>query len=339
MTRHYCSYFDHRYLPRGLAMIRSLHRFESESLVWVLCLNDECHTIMTLLAEPNVRLIRMEEFESENPALAPAKQDRSLIEYYFTCTPSLVCFVMDHCSAGDTVTYVDGDLYFFSDPQPLYDELGQGVVSICPHRFAPWLKDRECYGLYNVGWLTFRNDTRGKSVVQWWRDRCNEWCFDVLEKDRFADQKYLDCFPKLFEGVVVLQHDGANVAPWNIGRYRMDKRDATILVDGKVPLIFFHFHGLKRLGRFAYRAAHRPYRAPFRGVVRREIYLPYIAELAAIARQTDRYGTGPAQLLVRHAIIGESMPRRLKSRVRHMVDVAAAMARAEVVYVVAKRVI
>src|SRR5262249_40688234 len=157
------------------------------------CLNDACHELMSGLAEPGVRLISMREFEAGDEALLAARQNRSLIEYYFTCTPSLIRFVLRRCvAASDTVTYVDGDLYFFSSPDCLYDELAGSSVSLIPHRFPESQRQREIYGLYNVGWLTFRNDPNGLAVVSWWRDRCNEWCFDRLEGDRFADQKYLD---------------------------------------------------------------------------------------------------------------------------------------------------
>lgn len=319
-------------------MVRSLHKFEGEAHVWVLCLNDECYALMAGLAEPNVRLIRMEEFESANPALVAAKANRSLIEYYFTCTPSLVSFVMKQCAPGSTITYVDADLYFFSDPRPLHEELDSGAVSICPHRFPPWLKDRERYGLYNVGWLTFRNDARGEAVADWWRDRCIEWCFDVVEQERFADQKYLDRFPELFEGVVILQHHGANVAPWNLGRYEIGRRGATVTIEENVPLIFFHFHGVKHLGRFFYRAAHRAYGAPFRGAVRRDLYLPYVAELASISRQLHSHGHRAAQLLKRHTKGQKLSVEKLKDQVWNILDTAAAAFRGEVVCVVGRAV-
>src|SRR4051794_28739400 len=126
MQRHYCTYFDHRYLPRGLAMIRSLRRFEPAAAIWVLCLDDLCHRIMSEISEPHVRLISLEEFEQGDEELTRARSNRSLVDYYFTCPPSLVRFVLLRAEPQDSVTYLDADLYFFSDPKPLYDELGAG---------------------------------------------------------------------------------------------------------------------------------------------------------------------------------------------------------------------
>lgn len=334
MTRHYCSYFDHRYLPRALAMIRSLRRFESASRFWVLCLDDQCLQLLAKVKEPNVTLISLQTFMRGDDDLAAARKNRSLVEFYFTCTPSLVRYVLQRSSPEDSVTYVDADLFFFSDPDPLYRELGTGSVSVIPHRFTEVLKDRERYGKYNVGWLTFRNTESGRAVAEWWRSRCNEWCFDRLEDDRFADQKYLERFGQLFGDVVELAHEGANVAPWNIGRYRLMRRDGIVCVNGR-PLVFFHFHALKSFGPTLYRAPHRAYRAPFGYAVRKWIYRPYVRELATITRELRQHGLEFSKVLTRGAKGGASRSAKLK----RAVDVLVAIARRELVMVVAGRVI
>ena len=45
------------------------------------------------------------------------------------------------------------------------------------------------------------------------------------------------------------------------------------------PLLFFHFYGVKRSGRY-YFNSHRLYHAPFSDMMRQRIYEPYIAVLA-----------------------------------------------------------
>lgn len=300
MRRHYCCYFDHRYLPRGVAMIRSLRRFDPGSEMWVLCLNDACHELMTMLTEPGVRLIRLAELEAADPELSAVKLTRTLVEYYFTCTPSLIRFVQERVPANALVTYVDGDLWFFSDPEPLFAELGSGAVSIVPHRFAQNLLHLEQFGAYNVGWLTFRNDERGVAVARWWRERCIEWCYDYLDNGRFADQKYLEQFAKLFQGVVVLQHPGANLAPWNLGRHHVTvDGNGTLLADGK-PVVFFHFHGLRTLGRMLYFAEHARYGAPWNSTIKHRLYRPYVSAVASINAQVQSYGQLRGPTLARH---------------------------------------
>jgi glycosyltransferase involved in cell wall biosynthesis len=300
MNSNYCCYFDHRYLARGLAMIRSLRKWHSSATVWVLCLSEECHRVLSELREPGVNLLRVADLELEYPALAEARTNRSLIEFYFTCTPSLVRYVLDKVAEGAVVTYVDGDLYFFSDPQPLFDELRGKSVSIIPHRFPRQLKHLEKYGLYNVGWMSFRNDASGQAVVRWWQDRCNEWCYDVLDGDRFADQKYLDRIATDFDGVVALTHRGANVAPWNLRSHKVSRAGVFILVDKVWPLIFFHFHGLRRIGRRIYIPSHFRYKAPFGWLIRTALYRPYIRHLEEINEELAGYLVVPKATLARY---------------------------------------
>ncbi len=300
MMSTYCCYFDHRYLPRGLAMIRSLKQWDSSAVVWVLCLSEECYRALSEIREPAVNLLRVADLESAFPALIEARSNRSVIEYYFTCTPSLVRYVLTRVPDEDIVTYVDGDLYFFSDPSPLFAELGTGSVSIIPHRFPPGLKYLEKFGLYNVGWMSFRNDARGQAVVNWWQDRCNEWCYDILDGDRFADQKYLDRIATDFDGVVVLSHCGANLAPWNLGGHSLSMTGGQVVVDGKWPLIFFHFHGLRKVGRRIYIPGHFRYGAPFGYLIRVKLYRPYIAILERIGEETAGYFVVPTSTLVRY---------------------------------------
>ena len=41
-------------------------------------------------------------------------------------------FVLSNEPDAEWVTYLDGDLYFFERPDPIYDELGGAAVAIIP---------------------------------------------------------------------------------------------------------------------------------------------------------------------------------------------------------------
>jgi hypothetical protein len=45
------------------------------------------------------------------------------------------------------------------------------------------------------------------------------------------------------------------------------------------PLIFYHFHGLRKINRWLYDAELRKYRTRMPEIVRRYVYLPYIEAL------------------------------------------------------------
>ncbi len=286
-NRVYCTYFDHNYLSRGLALYHSLQRHAPGARLWVLCLSEECHRTLTALGLPNLVFRSLAEFEAEDPEVAATRSTRSTIEYYFTCTPAWMRFVLSNEADAEWVTYLDGDLFFFESPEAIYRELRDASVAIIPHRYPAAIARLRKFGTYNVGWVGARNDPDGIAVINWWRKKCIEWCYDVVDGDRFADQGYLDAFPGLSPRVKVIENIGANLAPWNVGNYRIDFRDNRVMIEATQPLIFFHFQGVKKgLGWFIF-SSHRQYSAPLSGAVRRHVYKPYIDELLEIERAVD----------------------------------------------------
>jgi len=281
--RYFCTYFDRNYLPRGLALYRSLQRHCPAFQLWVLCMDRVCYDVLAKLGLAGVHPIALDEYEKGDEDLLRAKQNRTPIEYYFTCSPSLPLFVLDRHPQVDLITYLDADLYFFADPSPIYEEIGRHSIAIIGHRFPPHLQDWERYGIYNVGWVSLRRDAEALVCLRWWRERCLEWCYDRCEDGRFADQKYLDDWPSRFQGVAVLQHKGANLAPWNLANYTIPEAGNRVWVDEQ-PLIFFHFHRLKQIEGWVYDPCISWYKAKASTVVRRRIYAPYIRTLAETAR-------------------------------------------------------
>jgi hypothetical protein len=277
-VRIYCTYFDHRYLPKGLALLESLRRHCAPFQLWVFCLDEPCRRVLADLGAPELRLVTLPELESWAPELTAAKANRTLIEFYFTLTPFLPQFVMEHSAEAELVTYLDSDLYFFSPAEDIFAEIGTASVGIIEHRFRPALRRLEQFGRFNVGFLTFRRSPAGLAVLEWWRDRCVEWCYDRVENDRFADQKYLDSWPETFPEVHVVQHKGANVAPWNIGNYSIALRKERVYVDDR-PLAFYHFHSLKRRAPGVFDPHLHQYETQPSRAIRRLIYGPYLQAL------------------------------------------------------------
>jgi hypothetical protein len=114
--------------------------------------------------------------------------------------------------------------------------------------------------------------------LRWWRQSCLEWCRDVPEEGRYTDQKYLEQFSTRFERVQIADHPGINPAPWNIDNYRfVVGPNKGLLVDDK-PVIFFHFHGLRRVTSFLWYSAHI-YGLPPSRDMKTTLYAPYLRDL------------------------------------------------------------
>src|SRR3954462_14740291 len=104
-NRVYCTYFDHNYLSRGLALYHSLQRHAPGSRLWVLCLSDACHRTLVALDLPALLPVRLAEFAGADPEVAATRAQRSPIEYYFTCSPAWMLFVMRREADAEWVTY------------------------------------------------------------------------------------------------------------------------------------------------------------------------------------------------------------------------------------------
>ncbi len=246
MKRYYCTYFDRNYLVKGLALIESLNKHEKNNFnLFVICLDEITHVILKKLNLSNVFLLSLHEIEQRDFPLLATKQNRSLVEYYFTVTPTIILYILTHNPEIDVLTYVDADLFFYSSPDPILEELGNNSVLIHEHRFPATRRHLEIFGKYNVGLLCFRNDPNGIKVLNWWRAKCIEWCYNYASEDgKFADQAYLNDWTTRFNGIKVLENIGAGVAPWNHEQYGYGVNDVgNILVNGS-PLIFYHFHSL-----------------------------------------------------------------------------------------------
>lgn len=279
---YFCTYFDKNYLDKGLALYRSLLNHCQPFKLWILCMDDDTYRTLNGMELPHVTLIPLSDFEWQDTKLTEAKQNRSVIEYYFTCTPSLILKVIEHNKEIEVLTYLDADLYFFSSIEPLYRELKYGSVLITGHNFSHNLKHLEKYGKYNVGILSFRNDKTGITCLRWWRDRCIEWCYDRLEDGKFADQKYLDDWTIRFPNVIVSKNYGVNLAPWNLEDY-----------NGQ-PIIVYHYHGLKRVSDNVWDTGLSDY---FKKKIPQQlidsIYLPYLKELNDFPQYATRIRKTP----------------------------------------------
>lgn len=327
-TRVYCIYCDHRYLPRAMTLIASLRHHGCGDPVWLFALTEECRGAALALDLPGVRVLSLADLETTYPEMLRVKPGRTMLEYYYTCSPMVMDYAMKNMPQADSVTYLDSDLAFFEDPSCLFDEIGAAPVAIIPHNFPKRLQALERFGRYNVGWVTFKRSAEGIRCLEWWRDSCLEWCFGYQDGERWGDQGYLNRFIEIAPNTKVLTHKGCNTAPWNIENYDVTVRQDKVLID-EDPLIFFHFQGVyKALGSF-YFDSHRAYGAPLTGNVRNFIYKPYVTVLHAneerLAQMMPSLDMGRAKLRGKH-IFGldiRNLRRTLIRAVFQLVDLVA----------------
>ena len=256
----FCTLFDSGYLHYGLCLHSSLMRHCKSFHLYVFAFDDVALNVLNKMALPCVTVISLSEFEDDH--LLEVKDSRTKGEYCWTCTSSTIRYVLSQFGV-ESCTYVDSDIFFFSDPSHLIDEMKEKSVSIIEHRYHPDYDQTEASGKYCVQFMTFKNNESGMMVLNWWRDACIEWCFNRREGGRFGDQKYLDDWPERFPGVIhEIKDEGAGLAPWNLKSYEIQKTDECLWVNksgGSWKLVFYHYHGFQILNSFFSRLTAKEY--------------------------------------------------------------------------------
>lgn len=290
----FCTLFDSNYMDKGLALCRSLERHVREYSLYIFCFDDKAYEILQDLHMAHVIPVHCSEIEDSK--LLALKKKRSRAEYCWTCTPITIEYVLNHFMVEHCV-YIDADIYFFSDVCMLSAEIEQSGANIVivEHRFGtnPWRKRWEKKsGKYCVEFNYFDQSGNSRKALGWWKERCLEWCYALYEPERMGDQKYLEKFPELFEGVHELQHLGGGVAPWNLYQYKLKpNKKRLVLVEKKTgkafPLVFFHFQNIRYLpgGKVNINSGVRDKE------LKRAIYFPYLCEIEGCRKMLgQKYG-------------------------------------------------
>jgi len=286
----FCTLFDSNYLSRGLVMYESLIQNSSEFHLYILAFDNQCLQFLRQANYEHVTVISLEEFEDEE--LLRVKTKRSIAEYCWTCTPSLILHCLDKYQLP-SCTYIDADLVFYDDPKILIEEDPGCSVIITEHRYTREYDVSATHGIYCVQFMYFRNNLQGMEVLTWWRARCLEWCYAYLENGKFGDQKYLDDWTSRFRGVHVMRHEGGGVAPWNVQQYEFRKENQKIylhLAGARTwhPLIFFHYHGLKFYSNKKISLTGTMYE--IETGVKELLFIPYVKSLIKMGQEVKQRG-------------------------------------------------
>jgi len=281
----YCTYFNKNYLLKGLALHASLVKFDPSAKLWILCMDNCTKELLDRMALKGVTTIALADFEDEE--LKIAKTNRSLVEYFWTCTPSVPRYVLRKNREIDMAFYLDADLFFYSSPEPIFKEFGTSSIYMVEHRYPEGEMYRcDISGRFNVAVNIFRNDKEGNACVNYWRAKCNEWCYLKEEPGRFGDQLYLNEWPTKYKKVTISLNLGVDAAPWNISKYSVsEKKGETYINQDK--LIIYHFHQLEYYTPQNYIFAEG---YSFSTPIKDYIYKPYIQALNtafAMAKKFD----------------------------------------------------
>jgi len=328
---HFVTLFDSFFLPQGLALHMSMERHAGEYRLWILCIDQEVHDVLSRMNLPHVGLLRLSDLET--PELLAVKPGRTRAEYCWTLTPFAPRFVFAADSRVSRVTYIDADLWFRKNPCLIFREFeasGKNVL-ITEHAYSPEYDQSQRSGIFCVQFMTFYRD-RGETVRKWWEEQCIKWCFSRAEDGKFGDQKYLDDWPIRFrDSVHVLNNKELLLAPWNANRFPF------------ASAVAWHFHGfriVKNTGPYYSIVVSAPtystvissehavsgefgeYVLP--SITRENIYRPYIEDMRAVIAKLTSMGIAlRPQKQPETASLLEYLKMRLRLRAQRFLGISS----------------
>lgn len=246
----FCTLFNVSYLDKAIVMYHSLERVSNGFVLYALAMDDRCYEILLDLNLKNLTPIKLSDFEDDE--LLRIKTYRSFGEYCWTCSPSLISYIL-HEYGEPHCTYIDADLCFYSDPLVLMDEMVQrhASVLIVGHRFNVYNRSLMCriVGKYCVQYNTFLNDENARLLLNIWRQQCIAHCSCDGDGVYWADQKYMDNWVTDYDFVIETHNLGAGIAPWNFSQYKLkliNDKGCIIVCKDKIdyPTVFYHYENL-----------------------------------------------------------------------------------------------
>ncbi len=292
LTTHYCTLFDETYAVKGLALAASMALNVQDYRLHILALDSTTFRLVCewiegadLLGhgwmEKHVTVTNLTDVMTDE--LRDTRRSRTWQEFCWTLASVWLKMNLLAVPEGERCIYLDADSYFFSDPKPVYAEIGDASIALVPHRIHP--SRAELFignGTYNANFIYMRNNLTGRAFAEDWARRCIDWCFYRQEDGKFGDQGHLDELVKIHP-VFDIQSRGLNLAPWNQGQYSYwvselvgapdwievwDRDPVGREVLRTDPLVLYHFHEYMHNIRLTAWDLHP--------MVREKIYAPYI---------------------------------------------------------------
>lgn len=277
----FCTYFDFNYLDRAKVLFESIENTCEQLKIFCLCLDQQSFDEINENYGENFISISLHELEVFEPNLLSVKKERSKKEYIFTLSPVILLYILYKYDIKE-FTYVDADTYFFDSPKVVKMECGENDILITPHFFPDSLKNLEIHGVYNFGLMHVKNTANAHKALDWWKEKCLDWCFDKVEPGRYADQKYLDYLPDNFKKIKVSSNRGLNAGPWQIYKNNLSHKNGKYYIN-KTRLVHFHFHDIKYVSPYNVSIGFKKYDLTCKDILL-DFYSQYIGKLYVLKK-------------------------------------------------------
>ncbi len=283
----FVTYFTSEFTEIGIVSINSFLRFHPDTPGKVYCFDSKSKDLLSeLINSSKVVVENIQESNFIASFLKDLEKDRSLLEALISIKPLLLrqCFADYHIQ--DTLIYFDPDVMFYSHIS-LHKMINSSFLVYEQKGVSTESKNN--YGRFNAGIVLVKNNGQGKEILNHWHKYCLQWCRLEVEKNRYADQKYLDLLSLLpgFESSCSWSSNLSARAFIKKGEMiDISKTKDGIYVNGEL-LESFHFHGLRFSNNAILTGFNRFGRLQNRRRLFLFVYLPVIERLFETRRQSE----------------------------------------------------
>ncbi len=231
------------YLAQAAILGESIRKYEpSSKYIIFLCDRKDKSIDYGKLADEVIEISQVE------PGILSLAAKYNIIELNTAVKPTAIRYLFEKRKA-EHVIYLDPDTKLFAPLSSVHKDLEEFSIVLTPHIYEPIPFDGKGpgeniflnYGLYNLGFIALKNSEQTLSLLNWWKEWTYQAGFDKVEYGYFVDQLPMNLVPIFFDKVKVSDDIGLNMAPWNLHERQLSVCDGRYVINGKFPLIFYHF--------------------------------------------------------------------------------------------------
>lgn len=194
----------------------------------------------------NLEFISIEEVEIEG--LQEMLNNLNISEISFSLKPILAEYIFTHFPKTEHLFYFDGDMRVFGRLDEAEEMFQNYDLLLTPHFTHPVDDDKIPTeldilrtGLYNMGFVGFKNSENARKILSWWKKRVLDFGFENHDLGLTADQMWMSLAPLFFNNVGIISHPGYNFAYWNVHERELTLKNGEFYVNEKEKLALVHF--------------------------------------------------------------------------------------------------
>lgn len=241
---------SNNYLAQAKTMLDSVLEFNTSHYTVIVLCDIKNNEIDYSFFEPH---LIVEASELNISEFARIQSKYNIIELNTSLKPFAFQYLYKKYQEAQIVLYLDPDIEVLSPLSQIECKLIESSILLTPHILFPidfdGLEPTENlfaqYGMYNLGFLGTKRGPDTEDLLYWWSERMLHNCYDKPSIGVFVDQLPMNYAPIFFNNVTVSKNEGVNVAPWNLHERNITKENGKYYVNGKDPLIFYHFSSLR----------------------------------------------------------------------------------------------